>query len=158
MEGLDEALYAVGAGERSATFDRFTAAIDPDWIAAALAQTGTASVRRRKLPAADVVWLVIGMGLFRDRPIAQIVDDLGLVLPGAEGAPRHVTNGAVVRARNKLGPQPLALLFAHTAARWTAEVLATARWRDLAVFGLDGTTLRVPDTAANDAAFGRPRH
>jgi hypothetical protein len=156
MEGVDEALYAVGAGERPATFDRFAAAIDPDWIAAALAQTGTASVRRRKLPAADVVWLVIGMGLFRDRPIAQIVDDLALVLPGPDGGRRQVTNGAVVRARDKLGPQPLALLFADTAATWTAEVLATARWRDLAVFGLDGTTLRVPDTAANDAAFGRP--
>jgi hypothetical protein len=113
-------------------------------------------VRRRKLPAADVVWLVIGMGLFRDRPIAQIVDDLSLVLPGADGARRHVTKGAVVRARDKVGPEPLALLFAHTAATWTAETLATARWRDLAVFGLDGTTLRVPDTAANDAAFGRP--
>ena len=156
MEGLDEAVYAIGAGERSASFDRFAAAIDPEWIAAALAQTGTASVRRRKLPAADVVWLVIGMGLFRDRPIAQIVDDLGLVLPGADGARRRVTNGAVVRARDKLGAPPLALLFAHTAATWTTDALATDRWQDLAVFGLDGTTLRVPDSAANDAAFGRP--
>ena len=74
MGGLDEALYAVGAGERPATFDRFAAAIDPEWIARALALSGTVSVRRRKLPVADVVWLVIGMGLFRDRPIAQIVD------------------------------------------------------------------------------------
>ncbi len=29
------------------------------------------------------------------------------------------------------------------------------RWRGLAVYGVDGTTLRVPDTPENEAAFGR---
>ena len=47
---VGEAILAVGAGERPASFDQFSAALDPQWIAAALAATGTASVRRRKLP------------------------------------------------------------------------------------------------------------
>jgi len=42
-----------------------------------LAATGTASVRRRKLPAEHVVWLVMGMGLFRDRSIPEVVHYLG---------------------------------------------------------------------------------
>ena len=79
--GLGETVLAVGAGERPASFEQFSAAIDPAWIAAALAATGTASVRRRKLPAEHVVWLVIGMGLFHDRSIAQVVQHLDLVLP-----------------------------------------------------------------------------
>src|SRR5581483_12022244 len=71
-------LEALGAGERPASFDQFRAAIDPQWIADALAATDTASVRRCKLPAEHVVWLVIGMGLFRDRSIAQVVHHLGI--------------------------------------------------------------------------------
>src|SRR5438046_3127311 len=61
--GLGETVLAVGAGERPASFEQFSAAIDPAWIAAALAATGTASVRRRKLPAERVVWLVTGLRL-----------------------------------------------------------------------------------------------
>src|SRR6266852_4209573 len=112
--GLGESVLAVGAGERPASFEQFSAAIDPAWVAEALTATGTASVRRRKLPAEHVVWLVIGMGLFHDRSIAQ------------------------------------------TATVWTTAAADTTRWRGLAVYGLDGTTLRVADTPANVATFGRP--
>ena len=95
--GLGEAIEALGAGERPASFEQFSAAIDPQWIADALAATGTASVRRRKLPAEHVVWLVIGMGLFRDRSIAQVVHHLDLVLP---------TRGRRARARHQRGDRP----------------------------------------------------
>ena len=101
---VGEALEALGAGERPASFDQFSAAIDPQWIADALAATDTASIRRRKLPAEHVVWLVIGMGLFRDRSIAQVVHHLALVLPSATGTRRHVTNGTIVQARDSFGP------------------------------------------------------
>jgi Insertion element 4 transposase N-terminal len=59
---LGERLLAVGAGERAASFDLFSETLEPAWIAQALTATGTASIRRRKLPAEYVVWLVIGMG------------------------------------------------------------------------------------------------
>ena len=36
-------------------FERLKASINPDWIDAALEATGTATVRRRKLPAEQVV-------------------------------------------------------------------------------------------------------
>jgi hypothetical protein len=35
------------------------------WIEEALAATGTASIRRRRLPAEQVVWLVIALALYR---------------------------------------------------------------------------------------------
>ena len=55
------------ATARPPRFEAFSAAIDPQWIADALAATGTVSVRRRKLPAEHVVW----------RPLA--LDDLAYV-------------------------------------------------------------------------------
>lgn len=40
------------------SFERFTKLIDPVWIEQALAMTGTVSIRRRRLPADRIVWLV----------------------------------------------------------------------------------------------------
>src|SRR3990172_11318187 len=108
--GMGETLLAGSAGERPASFEQFSAAIDPAWVAEALAATGSASVRRRKLPAEHVVWLVIGMGLFRDRSIAQVVHHLDLVLLTPGGARRRISNAAIVQAREVLGPEPLATL------------------------------------------------
>ena len=51
---------------------------------------------------------------------------------------------------------PLAALFTQTATAWTAAVAPRERWHGLAVYGLDGTTLRIPDTPENVTAFGRP--
>jgi hypothetical protein len=62
----------------------------------------------------------------------------------------------VSQARTRLGPEPLAWLFARSAAHWAAASAEPRRWRGLALYGLDGTTLRVPDSAANRAHFGSP--
>lgn len=48
-------------------FNDFRRFIRPEWIKAVLEATDTATLRRRHLPAEQVVWLVIGMALFRDR-------------------------------------------------------------------------------------------
>ena len=55
--------------------------LDPQWIAQALAATGAASVRKRKLPAEQVIWLVIALAMYRHQSMAQVVADLDLVLP-----------------------------------------------------------------------------
>ncbi len=67
-------------------FERMQSSIDPDWIDEALQATGTATLRRRRLPAEQVIWLVLGMALYRNRPIDEIVAKLDLALPGRRGA------------------------------------------------------------------------
>ena len=47
-------------------FTQFAQDLPVAWIEEALSATGTASLRRRRLPAEEVVWLVIGMALMRD--------------------------------------------------------------------------------------------
>jgi hypothetical protein len=116
-------------------------------------------VRRRKLPAEYVVWLVIGMGLLRDRSIEEVVRHLNLVLPGVDPPTSrpNVTGGAIVQARDRLGDQPLETLFATTAAQWATASANEHGWRGLAVYGVDGSQLRIPDTSDNDQTFGRPK-
>src|SRR2546428_13869671 len=103
---VGEAILAVGAGERPTSFEQFSAAIDPQWIADVLAATDTASVRRRKLPAEHVVWLVIGMGLFHDRSIPEAGHHLDLVVPPRSGERGRGTNAAILQARGQLRVAP----------------------------------------------------
>ena len=49
--------------------DAFRKHLPQEWIEEALRATGTATLRRRRLPAEQVVWLVLGMALFKDRSI-----------------------------------------------------------------------------------------
>jgi hypothetical protein len=154
---LETALAGVAGIGPATSIDRFRADIDPDWIDQALAATGTATLRRRRLPAEQVIWLVLGMALHRNRSIVEIVTKLDLALPDERGRP--VAASAVPKARARVGPEPLAWLFARCAEAWTSREASAhgqpaADWRGLTLYGLDGTTLRVPDSPANRAHFG----
>ena len=154
---LGQALLAASIAPDT-SLDVLSRELDLDWIKRALEATGTATIRRRKLPAEYVVWIVVGMALFRDRPIQDVVRHLNLVLPDAD-KPRgrgRVSGGAIVQARDRLGSEPLAVLFADAADNWATPSAEQHRWRGLAVYGVDGSTLRIPDTEENEAAFGRP--
>jgi len=131
-------------GEARTFLDR----LEAEWVDEALAKTGTASVRKRRLPAEQIVWLVIGMAMMRNRSILDVVDKLALALPGAAVAP-----SAVVQARQKLGPKPIEWLFRQSAQRWTSTTAALDEWRGLRVLGVDGTRFAVADSDANKEAF-----
>lgn len=89
---LGQAMPMVGAGQREESFKLFSQHLDREWIARALQATGTATVRRRKLPAEYVVWIVVGMGLLLDRSIQEVVRHLDLVLPDVEAPTLRVAN------------------------------------------------------------------
>jgi len=131
-----------------------------EWVRAALRCTDTLTIRRRKLPNEAVVWLVVGMALFRNRSIDAVVKHLELALPGEAVRPSpaggRVSSAAIAQARNRVGSEPLAELFRTTAEKWTEECAGQNRWRDLGVFAIDGSTLRIPDTSSNEETFGRP--
>ncbi len=125
--------------------------IDPEWVLSALEATGTVSLRHRRLPAEQVVWLVIGMALFRERSIHDIVTKLDLAMPGASPS---VAPGAVAEARTRLRAEPMEWLFSISADRWAHDSARRHAFGGLALYGADGTTLRVPDSAANAQHFG----
>jgi len=125
--------------------------IDPEWVVQALEATGTATVRSRRLPAEQVVWLVIGMALFRNRSIHDVVSKLDLALPSISPT---VAPSSVAQARARLGPDPMEWLFAICAEHWAHASARSHPWRGLALYGVDGTTLRVPDSTDNAGYFG----
>jgi len=84
--GLGHELAAVGLTAETENYETLTRALDPQWVQSVLEATGTATVRRRKLPAEHAIWTVIGMALFRDRPIQAVVHHLDLVLPSSKSS------------------------------------------------------------------------
>jgi hypothetical protein len=152
--GFDRAFHAVATYASPPNLDGFRRHIDAAWIEQALSATGTATVRRRRLPSEQVIWVVLGMGLFRDRPIEDIVSKLDLALPGPSAT---VARSTVSQARDRVGSEPLRWLFERSASTWSSRSAEAHRWRGLRLYGMDGSTVRVPDTPDNRAAFGGQR-
>lgn len=126
---------------------------DPILIEEALAATGTATIRKRRLPAERTVWLMLGMSVMRDLPIAAVARQLDIALPGPDGS-RTVASSALSQARARLGPDPMEWLYLRTAEEWAHRSADADRWHGLALYGVDGTTLRVADSVENRDHFG----
>ena len=96
------------------SLSQFSELIDLNWIEDCLDQTGKASIRKRKLPAEHVVWLVIGLALVRNQPIWYVVQQLQLVFGTAE----YCVPSASVQARQRLGLEPMSALFSTLSQAW----------------------------------------
>lgn len=149
--GFDRAFHAAATFASPPDLDDFRRRIDPAWIDAALAATGTATVRRRRLPSEQVIWIVLGMGLFRDRPIEDVVTKLDLALPVSGGT---VARSSISQARERVGSKPVKWLFERCASEWSRRSADAHRWRGLSLYGMDGSTVRIPDSPENRKAFG----
>jgi hypothetical protein len=64
-----------------AGLERLAEHLPQEWIEEALGATGTASLRRRRLPAEQVVWLVIALALYRHQSMPEVLATLDLSLP-----------------------------------------------------------------------------
>lgn len=150
---LSDALSLVTDVPRSPPdWRRLGAHLPYEWIEAALEYKGKASIRVRRLPAQQVVWLVIGLALYRHLSIKEVLDDLDLALPELED--RFVTASAACQARQRLGAEPLHWLFQTSAKAWHSEDHATYQFHGMSLLAMDGTTLRLADSAANREHFG----
>ena len=126
-----------------------------EWIENAVQASGGASIRRRRLPAQQMVWLVIALALYRHQSISEVVDDeLDLALPARDAS--FVSKSAVTQARQRTGAAPLAWLFRQSACNWVAQDQAQFQFKGFSLFAMDGTTLRTADSAANRDHFGAP--
>lgn len=136
--------------------EQFTALSDvlsPELIEQCLQESGTVTLRKRRLPMEMMVWSVVGMALYRHIPMGQIVNQLDILLPGKRP---FVAPSAVVQARQRLGEAPVRKVFEQTQQLWH-EATPHPHWCGLRLLGVDGVVWRTPDTPENDTAFARTR-
>jgi hypothetical protein len=140
------------------SLDALAAVISPAVVEAVIDACGVREQRRRKLPAGATLFFCLAMNLYATTCLAQVfarvVSGLRWLWPHPDAW--RVSPGAVCHARTRLGARPLVALFKRVCRPLATPATPGAflgRWRLLA---LDGTKWNVPDTAANERAFGRP--
>jgi hypothetical protein len=154
-------------------------AFPTDLVDEVVEATRTREVRRRLLPARLVVYFVLALWLFRGRNsgyrqvMAKLADGLyhrrrgadllagdlnpgGWVDAGQGRRWRQPGASSLSRARDKLGADPLHMLFDHVAGPVAADGAAGVFCCGLRVISMDGSTCDLPDSEENAAFFGRP--
>jgi hypothetical protein len=136
-----------------------TSTFPPELVDRVVAEAGRTQQRERLLPARVVVWLVLAMALFS----GQAYEEVARLLAGGLGWARRwqqwfrvPSTPAIAKARARLGAEPLRRLFAEVVRPLATPDTKGAWYRGWRVLAVDGTTLDVADTPANQAAFGRP--
>jgi hypothetical protein len=141
----------VALGVLTATFPR--ALVD-----AVIEATGRREQRNRLLPAHLSLYYVLAMTLFSSAGYEEVMRSLteGLTWT-SDGEERYEVPSqvAITKARARLGPEPLAELFARACLPLATPATPGAFYRDRRLVSLDGTTIDVADTPANAESFGR---
>jgi hypothetical protein len=136
-----------------------TRVFPPELVDGVVAEAGRGERRRRLLPARVVVYYVLALALFAyssyEEVMRQLVEGLGWESGWRQSweVPRK---GSIFKARQRLGPEPLELLFRAVARPLACASTRGAFYRGLRLVSLDGTCLDVADTDANEQLFGRP--
>lgn len=125
--------------------------LPPELIQQAFSLTDTVTLRKRKLPLESMVWLVIGMAIFNNKPLSHIVNLMDI----ADRSGRSFTApSSVIARRKKLGEDPVRVLFDLTQQHWHRESRHPL-WHGLTLNAVDGVVWRTPDTPENAAAFAK---
>jgi hypothetical protein len=142
-----------------------TSTFPPELIDQIVQQTGRAEQRRRLLPARVVVYFVLALALYSHAAYEEVmrclVEGLGWAVRARRGRRSwpywHVPGAsALAEARERLGAEPLKLLYAKAARPLATKATRGAWYRHWRLLVLDGTCLDVPDSPANQA-FGRAK-
>ncbi|HYT94439.1 MAG TPA: IS4 family transposase [Gemmataceae bacterium] len=114
-----------------------------------LQRTDTDSQRQRRLPAHEVVWLVIAQSWFPDRSLPKVWRHL-------HPSPDHPepVDSAFTQARQRLGARPLQLLFHRTCRPLSVPGAFGAYHRHWLLVALDGSVFEAPDTPVNRRVLG----
>jgi hypothetical protein len=121
---MDDALHFLAAVLESPDWQRLGQHLPYDWIEETVVCTHAVSIRQRRLPAKQVVWLVIALALYRHKSIGEVLDDLGLALPDA--LVQFVSKSSTAQARQRLGSEirqttaPISARKATSAKQWPA--------------------------------------
>jgi Insertion element 4 transposase N-terminal/Transposase DDE domain len=136
-----------------------TRVFPPELVDGVVAEAGRAERRHRLLPARVVVYYVLALALFADCSYEEVMRQLveGLAWESGWGQSWEVPRkSSIFKARQRLGQEPLELLFQAVARPLAGESTRGAFYAGLRLVSLDGTCVDVADTGENEAAFGRP--
>lgn len=135
-----------------------TRVFSPGVVDEVIARTDAGQQRTRLLPARLMVYYVMAMALFSAGSYEEVMRSLlaGLDwLSGRFDGWVMPTKAAIFKARARLGPAVMIELFAEV-ARPLATAGGPGFYKSWRLISVDGTTLDIADTPANERYYGRP--
>ena len=123
-----------------------------------LRASGREGKRQRKLPALDLMYYLIALGLHASEGCRSVLRRI-LVRRGTqegEDIERLCSDSAISQGRTRLSWQPLRALYEAVVRPIAIPSTKGAWYRRWRLVSLDGSTLDVADTKQNERAFGRP--
>lgn len=150
---LQQSLFDIDALQSFSDLSTFTQNIPVEWVESALQLSSKATIRRRRLPSDQVLWLVLGMALFRNEPVCEVARRLNICAQGL-ATDSLLARSGVSQARRRLGSDPVEWLFRRTGEQWGRERYPGDDWNGLQVLAVDGAQLRTQDTPALREHFG----
>ena len=124
-----------------------------------IAEVGRTEQRSRTLPARVMAYFSIGMALYSEGSyedvLSQLTDGLAWTAGWADSY-SPPSKSAIFQARQRLGPEPMAALFARVAKPLATATTAGSWLAGRRMVAVDGTCLDVADTVENAEFFGRP--
>jgi hypothetical protein len=145
-----------GSDKWSGVFTALSKILPASLISEVLSTFGKTDKGARKLPPSLVTWLVVGMGLFRDLNVSDVLARVSEGLGLKRRRRDRPQTTSITQARDRLGWQAVRELFRRLGQRLRDTYVATTKWREFAVYALDGTTFSTADTRDNEHWFGRP--
>jgi hypothetical protein len=118
-----------------------------------LRDTGCLDARRCNLTFEVTCWVVLAMGLLTEMPIRQVFKAARRLIPNDWDPSRS----SLCKARQRLGPAPVRLLFERLAQPLAKPHTPGAFYKGWRLVCLDGAVYNVPDSQANATAFGYPK-
>ncbi len=113
--------------------------------------------RKRVFSPTETLSMFLAQALSADRSCQNVVNDTA-VQRMTRGLPQCSTHtGAYCRARQRLPIELLSPLVRQTGRRISTQAPELWRWRGRPVRLVDGTTVVLPDTPANQTAYPQPR-
>ncbi|MHB1494272.1 MAG: IS4 family transposase [Acidithiobacillus sp.] len=126
----------------------------------ALALHDAQSQRQRGLPHEVLVYFVLAMVLYAsvayEEVLQLVVEGLRPLLGDDRLARTVVSKGAISQARAKVGAAPLKTLYQNQVQPHGPLGMAGVGYKGLRLMAIDGSTLDMPDEAANAERFGYP--
>ena len=135
-----------------------TRVFSADVVDAVIGRTGALEQRNRLLPSRLMVYYVMALALFSNGSYEEVMRSLLAGMEWLTGRYREwvmPTKAAIHKARTRLGSAVMVELFAEVAKPFAVPG-GGGFYKEWRLVSVDGTTLDLADTPANEKAYGRP--
>ena len=95
--------------------------------------TDTVTLRKRKLTLESMVWLLVGMALYNDKSMADIVNQLDIVDRTGKA---FVAPSALTQRRKNLGEEAMKAVFQRMSSQWVNDA-KLPEWHGLRLLSVD---------------------